>query len=237
MVVIDIESIEKETGLKIEREILEKIDRYFNILLQYNRSCNLTRITEGREILYKHLIDSLHLFRNIKLNLKNRPESIIDIGTGGGIPGVILAILDDWEISLIETIGKKCKFLQLVAKSLGLNNLTIINERVEEYGRKNREKFNLAISRAFSSISYCMETHFPLVKIMGNIILMEGPNIEITEDLRDAAILLGGNLKEVIEYQLGDFGERKLIIFSKDSNTETRFPRTNAAMKKRPLFK
>jgi len=232
--IIDNKLIEKETGYILNSESIKKIETYLEILIDDNKLYNLTRITQEDEVLYKHLIDSIHFISRLNFH---EVDSLVDIGTGGGFPGVVFAIISGIETTLIETVNKKCLFLNKIKTELKLDNLIVVNDRVEEFGRKNREKFSVAVSRAFSSVSYCMETHFPMVKIDGQVILMDGPSFELNSDMEKTATLLGGEFKEVIDYKIGTYGVRKLVYFQKNSKTDERFPRTNAAMKKRPLFK
>jgi 16S rRNA (guanine527-N7)-methyltransferase len=175
------ELIKKETGFDLNSESIKKIETYLEILIEDNKLYNLTRITQEDEVLYKHLIDSLHFIKTLDFN---EIDSLVDIGTGGGFPGVVFAIISGIKTTLIETVNKKCIFLNKVKNELELKNLEVINDRVEEYGRKNREKFSIAVSRAFSSVSYCMETHFPMVKQDGKIILMDGPSFEFRDEIK-----------------------------------------------------
>ena len=160
--------------LKIElsEDKIKKFYNYMNLLIEWNQKINLTSITDPREIILKHFIDSLTINKYIKENTK-----MIDVGTGAGFPGIPLKILrDDIEIILLDSLNKRIKFLDIVIEELKLNKISTIHSRAEDIGRdeKYREKFDYSTSRAVANLSTLAEYLIPLVKIKGEVIAMRG---------------------------------------------------------------
>lgn len=139
----------KELGLVLTDKELHSLDRYYQILKEENSKYNLTRIIEEEEVYLKHFYDSLTITKVV--NIDN--QSICDLGSGAGFPGLVLAIcFPNAQLTLIEANGKKCHFLNIVKESLNLDNATIINTRVEDYSKKNREVFDIVTARAVAPL-------------------------------------------------------------------------------------
>ena len=154
----------KELGLVLTDKELHSLDRYYQILKEENSKYNLTRIIEEEEVYLKHFYDSLTITKVV--NIDNR--SICDLGSGAGFPGLVLAIcFPNAQLTLIEANGKKCHFLNIVKESLNLDNVTIINTRVEDYSKKNREVFDIVTARAVAPLKHLLEYGIPLVKVNG----------------------------------------------------------------------
>jgi 16S rRNA (guanine527-N7)-methyltransferase len=231
---LDFTTMEKWIDSPISEKQRQLLANYIELMLEKNLECNLTRITEPTELLYKHLLDSMILLRYFSFKQK---QSLADIGTGAGFPGMILAILTKMSVSLVETVGKKTAFLQDVKEKLQLKNVIVENGRVEELGKKTlRGQFDFVVSRAFANPLYCLETQLPLTKVGGTTILMQGPSFEMTSAIKNTAKLLGSGTITVENYDLGEFGQRCLVIVKKNQRTPTRFPRHNSIIKKQPLF-
>ena len=144
----------KELGLVLTDKELHSLDRYYQILKEENSKYNLTRIIEEEEVYLKHFYDSLTITKVV--NIDNR--SICDLGSGAGFPGLVLAIcFPNAKLTLIEANGKKCHFLNIVKESLNLDNVTIINTRVEDYSKKNREVFDIVTARAVAPLKHLLE--------------------------------------------------------------------------------
>jgi len=160
----------KELGLVLTDKELHSLDRYYQILKEENSKYNLTRIIEEEEVYLKHFYDSLTITKVV--NIDNR--SICDLGSGAGFPGLVLAIcFPNAQLTLIEANGKKCHFLNIVKESLNLDNATIINTRVEDYSKKNREVFDIVTARAVAPLKHLLEYGIPLVKVNGYFIAMK----------------------------------------------------------------
>ena len=164
----------KKIGIELNNQILKDLEAYYNILKEENTKYNLTRIISQEDVYLKHFYDSLTITKIVDIN----NQSICDLGSGAGFPGLVLAIcFPNTKITLIESNGKKCYFLNTVKEKLNLNNVNIINTRVEEYARKNREIFDIVTARAVAPLKHLLEYGVPLVKIEGSFIAMKA-NIE-----------------------------------------------------------
>lgn len=164
----------KKIGIELNNQILKDLEAYYNILKEENTKYNLTRIISQEDAYLKHFYDSLTITKIVDIN----NQSICDLGSGAGFPGLVLAIcFPNTKMTLIESNGKKCYFLNTVKEKLNLNNVNIINTRVEEYARKNREIFDIVTARAVAPLKHLLEYGIPLVKIEGSFIAMKA-NIE-----------------------------------------------------------
>ena len=147
----------KEYGFDISDEKIKKFQKYYEILIFYNKKFNITSITEENDVVKKHFIDSIYPFKEINNG------KIIDVGAGGGFPSIPLKIMNDGlDLTLLEATGKKCEFLNTVISELNLKNAKVINGRAEEIGKNEiyREKFDFAVSRAVAALNtlseYCL---------------------------------------------------------------------------------
>ena len=164
-------------GVILSEHQLNQLDKYYNMLVEYNKNVNLTTITEYNQVLLKHFYDSLTITKIIDIN----NQSICDLGSGAGFPGLVLGIcFPSAKLTLIESNGKKCYFLNLVKEKLKLNNVIVINERSEDYAQKNREKFDIVTARAVAPLKHLLEYGIPLLKVNGNFIAMKA-NVENEE--------------------------------------------------------
>ena len=167
----------KELNIKITPLQLEKLETYYNLLIEENKKYNLTAITKKEDVYLKHFYDSLTL--NKIINLSN--QYLCDIGTGAGFPGIVLKIIfPNLKITLLDSTEKKCKFLKLVISELNLNNIDIINERAEIYSKTTREKYDIVTSRAVAPLKHLLEYSISLVKVNGYYIAMKG---DISKDI------------------------------------------------------
>ena len=152
-------------GISYDSEKLSKLEQYYNLLIEENQKYNLTAITEKNTVYLKHFYDSLTIKKAI--NLDN--QYICDIGTGAGFPGIVLKIFyPDIKIDLIDSTTKKCNFLNLVINTLSLTNIKVINARIEEYAKENREKYDIVVSRAVAPLKHLLEYATPM---MANLLL------------------------------------------------------------------
>jgi 16S rRNA (guanine527-N7)-methyltransferase len=212
-----------------------KIARFKELLLNENLRQNLVSRKTTREDLQRHIEDSLAIARFLNL----AGQKIVDIGSGAGFPGLILGMaFQEIELVLIESDQKKSFFLQSVISDLGINNISVIPQRAEEIGRHNiyRESFDLAISRAVAPINVLAEYAIPLLKVGGELVLWKGKSFqEEIDKAKQALEILGGELKRVEEYDLGDERKRVLVFIGKVKPTAKGFPRRTGIPAKRPL--
>ena len=221
----------KKLGINITEEIMNKFDSYINFLIEYNEHTNLTAIKDYESILLKHFFDSLMLehyfdFKNTK--------RILDIGTGAGFPGMILAIMHpEIEVTLLDSNNKKLKFLELLAEKINVKNIKIVHERAEDYVNRERQKFDVVTSRAVSDLEILSELSIPFLKIGGYFIPLKG---KIDDELnRSKKIIknLGGNIKNIFNYELiKENSTRNIILIEKVSDTPNKYPRNYSQIKR-----
>lgn len=225
----------KILGVRFSVEQIEQFYKYMNLLIEWNEKMNLTAITEPKEIILKHFIDSITILKYIDDNSK-----LVDVGTGAGFPGVPLSIMNPTlKITLVDSLNKRLIFLQEVVKELNLKNIEIVHARAEEFGQnKNyREKFDIATSRAVSNLATLSEYLVPLVKIGGKIISMKASNAkEEINDAQKAIEVLGGKIEKIEEFDLpeSDIG-RTIIIIDKNKCTPAIYPRKAGTPAKEPI--
>lgn len=224
-----------DLGIELNNEQKEQFIKYKDLLKEWNEKINITAITDDKEIDIKHFLDSL-----TPLNYFVGKKKVIDVGTGGGFPGLPLKILNnDLEVTLLDSLNKRIIFLNEVIKTLGLNGILAIHGRAEELGRtqKYREQYDICVSRAVASLNTLSEYCLPFVKVGGYFISMKGSNIEDELKESEKAInMLGGKIikKNIIILPKSDI-EHSLIIIEKINETPTKYPRAGGKPKKNPL--
>ena len=226
----------KEIDIEFNEEQIEKFYKYMQLLLEWNEKINLTAITDPKEIILKHFIDSLTILKYIKKGAK-----VIDVGTGAGFPGIPLKILrDDINLTLLDSLNKRINFLKLVIDELKLKNVDTIHGRAEKIGKNKRyrESFDISFSRAVANLSTLSEYLIPLVKIGGISISMKGSEIkEEIEKSKKAITLLGGNINKIDFFELPQSDiKRNLIIIEKERSTPAKFPRKPGLPSKEPIL-
>lgn len=208
---------------------------YMELLIEWNEKMNLTAITDPKEIILKHFVDSLTIAKYVK-----EDKSIIDMGTGAGFPGIPIKIYrKDVKVVLADSLNKRIKFLDEVIDKLKLENVETIHCRAEELGKNKqyREKFDYATSRAVANLSTLSEYLMPFVKLNGKCIFMK--TIEVEEELekaKKAINTLGGKIEKVDKFEIpeSDLG-RSIIIVKKEKITPSKFPRKPGTPAKEPL--
>lgn len=225
----------KEINIKLDDKQLKKFYDYMNYLIEENKKVNLTAITDPKEIIIKHFVDSLMINNEIKNN-----SYMIDIGTGAGFPGIPIKIYrDDINMVLLDSLSKRINFLNNVKSMLNLNNIITIHSRVEDFARdkNNKEKFDVVTSRAVASLNVLLEYMLPLTKINGKCICMKGSNIDDElKNSQNALNILGGEI-EKIENTTIPFTDikRNIIIVKKVKNTPNKYPRNAGIPSKKPI--
>lgn len=227
----------KDINVEINDEEINEFSIYMDLLLEWNEKINLTAITEKNEIILKHFIDSLTIYKYIKEN-----DKIADVGTGAGFPGIPLAIMKNKnEVNLVDSLNKRINFLNEVIQKIELENVIAIHSRAEDLGKdkKYREKFDIVTSRAVANLTVLVEYLLPLVDVGGYCICMKGPNIE--EELNQSKFAirtLGGKIEKVEKIILPDSDfERNIVIIKKEQYTDKRYPRKAGMPLKNPLLK
>lgn len=165
----------KKMGINLNDRQLTQLEEYCDYLIEYNKTTNLTAITNKEDIYLKHFYDSITLTKAVGLS---RGLKVIDIGAGAGFPGVVLKIINpEIQLTLLDSNNKKTKFLGELTQKLELANVEIVNARAEEYAINHMGEFDLCTSRAVASIDIITSLSSPLIKLNGTIALMKG-NLE-----------------------------------------------------------
>ena len=217
---------------------LDKLVRYMQRILEINENINLTAVKEEDEFLEKHIVDSLACNDYEEFQ---RSKLVVDMGTGGGFPGIPLAITNpDKKFILADSLNKRLKVINQVAEELGISNIELVHMRAEDMGHnaKYREKIDVCVSRAVASLDILSEWCLPLVKKGGYFIPYKGENAEDEIASADTAVkVLGGDV-EKIENPSQDknaISGHRLIFIKKYNNTPKRFPRKPGIAKKSPI--
>ena len=227
----------KQIDVTLDQKQMERFELYYEMLIEKNKVMNLTAITEPEEVIDKHFVDSLAI--NKIVDLKN-VISVIDIGTGAGFPGIPLKIAFPWlEITLLDSLNKRVRFLEEVCERLGLENVTCVHARAEDGGRNKdyREKFDLCVSRAVANLSSLSEYCMPFVRVGGYFIpYKSGEIVEELTQAKKAVGILGGEIENVTGFELpGGEGSRSLIKIRKMKPISAKYPRKAGLPGKEPL--
>ncbi len=231
----------RRLGLSLNSRQLEQFNIYYQELVDWNKRVNLTRITSYDEVQIKHFLDSLTVTLVFKLPLAGASLSLIDVGTGAGLPGIPLKILfPNMKLVLLEATAKKAAFLHHVTSQLGLDDIEIVVGRAERVAHETqyRERFDVVLSRGVAALSSLVELTLPFCIVGGSFIAQKKGEIEpeISQAAR-AIELLGGKLRGVKKIDLEEFtDERHLIIIDKVSLTPKLYPRRPGMPAKRPLI-
>lgn len=221
-------------GLSLNDDQNLLLSRYLDLLLEANARMNLTRITDRAAADVQHVGDALTL-------LPFLPEGacrLADVGSGGGVPGLPLAIVrPEARVTLIESTKKKGAFLRDAAQALALSNVTVVDQRAEDAGRGEvRQTFDIAVARAVATMDWLAEWCLPLVKKGGAMLAMKGP--KVVDELPAAAKaikLLGGGPAEVHPAALGEDDGRVIVRIPKIAKTPLAFPRPATQAKNKPI--
>ena len=224
-------------GIALSNLQIQHFITYYEMLVEKNKVMNLTAITDFDEVIEKHFEDSLSLIQAVDLR---KSQTVIDLGTGAGFPGIPLAIMNEsLKITLVDSLNKRLIFLQEVINELNLKNVELVHARAEEFGqnKKYREKFDISTSRAVANLSTLSEYLIPLVKENGKILCMKASDAEEEiEQAKKAMNVLGGTIKNVEIFNLpqSDIG-RTIITIEKIKNTPAKYPRKAGTPSKEPI--
>ena len=225
---------ENEININISDEKIEKFYKYMKSLIEWNEKVNLTAITDEEEIIEKHFIDSLTILKYIEDG-----NTMIDVGTGAGFPGLPIAISSKAEVTLLDSLNKRVNFLNLISTELELNNVNTIHGRAEEMGanQKYREKYDIATARAVAGLPILMEFCVPFVKVGGYFVCLKGPNANLElEESKAAMDVLGVEFIEKINIELPESDlNHNILVFKKVKNTPDKYPRKAGKPAKSPI--
>lgn len=226
----------QEIDVELSERQFNQFILYYEMLVEKNKVMNLTAITEWNEVVLKHFVDSL----SIKEYCELKNQTVIDVGTGAGFPGIPLKIaFPELRIVLVDSLNKRIKFLDEVIEKLELKDIKTVHGRAEDVGINSdyREKFDLCVSRAVANLSTLSEYCVPLLKVNGLFISYKAGNIdEELENSKNAIFKLGSKLEMVQPFELpGSDIQRNFVFIRKNVKTSKKYPRTAGKPSKEPL--
>lgn len=227
----------KQINVNLEETQANSILKYKDLLLEWNQNVNLTAITEEKEVIIKHFIDSLTILNFINISDKK----IIDIGTGAGFPGLPLKIVEpSIKITLLDSLNKRINVLKEIIKQLNIDHVNLIHGRAEDYGiiKDYREKFDICTSRAVANLAVLCEYSLPFVKVGGTFIGLKGPQLgEELNQAQNAITVLGGQIERIEKIQLPFTDITHSIIFVKKiKQCPSNYPRKAGKPSKNPII-
>ncbi len=219
-------------GINVTKDKLDKLEKYYNLLIDYNKVMNLTGITDHDEVYLKHFYDSLTLAKVVDLN---NYKTLCDIGTGAGFPGIVLKIFyPNLKITLIDSLNKRIIFLNKVIEELDLEGIIAIHSRIEEYGIKNRDLFDIVTARAVAPLNILLEYSIPILKVNGLFLPMKA-NLD-NEKYDNALKKLNCTLEKTEQFLLPiENSNRSILLIKKQNETNMKYPRRFNLIKTNPL--
>jgi 16S rRNA (guanine527-N7)-methyltransferase len=223
----------KQLGIELSAEQVKLMERQADLVTEHNERAGLTQIQGASDMAIKHFVDSLTC-----VHLLPPTAAIADIGSGAGLPGVPIALMNPaWKVTLVESSVKKAEFLKVLRADMG-GLFSVETTRAEDFGRgAGREAFDVVIARAVARMNVLLEYCLPIVKKGGIFIAMKGPAVdEELEVSKDALSLLGGAIEQVEELRLPLLGDqRRLVVVRKTQHTPQKYPRKTGSAAKNPL--
>ena len=224
----------KKINIEINDTQLNQLKKYYELLVEYNKVMNLTGITEEEQVYLKHFYDSLTLTKVID---PTKEETLCDVGTGAGFPGLVIKILfPNLKVTLVDSLNKRIDFLKTVIKELSLKEIEAIHARAEEFAQTNREKYDIVTSRAVAPLNILLEYNIPLLKENKYFIAYKGNISQEIIDSEHALKELNAKVEKIEEFLLPiEQSNKTIILIKKEKKTNKKYPRKNAEIKKKPL--
>lgn len=238
-----IKRVFKENGIDITDYQEQQLQRYYDILSEWNKKINLTAITEYKDVVVKHFLDSALILKSdlfVGQRLSDAGDSsVLDLGTGAGFPGIVLAVLyPGYHYTLVDSLNKRIEFLHIIKEELGLDQIRLYHGRAEDFGRdpEFRNQFDFVVSRAVAELPVLLEYCVPFVKPEGYFISYKGKKCEDEIKLSQRALQeLNVFIERKEQYILS--GEARYLLFLKNlSETNQKYPRKAGKIKKNPLY-
>ncbi|MGY3816946.1 16S rRNA (guanine(527)-N(7))-methyltransferase RsmG [Gemella taiwanensis] len=229
-------AVKEKVGIELSELQKEQYSKYYDLVVELNQKINLTAITEEDEFYTKHFFDSISLaFYKDYSNI----ESICDVGSGAGFPSIPLKILyPNLKVTIVDSLNKRIKFLNLVKDELGLSDCNFVHARAEEFGQNKdyRESFEIVTARAVARLNVLAELCLPLVKKGGYFLSLKAQKAEEeTKEAINAIKLLGGKLEQDLEFDI-EGEERHILEIRKAKETPNKYPRKAGTPNKKPLL-
>lgn len=230
------DAVKEKVGIELSELQKEQYRKYYDLVVEWNQKINLTAITEEDEFYTKHFFDSISLaFYKDYSNI----ESICDVGSGAGFPSIPLKILyPNLKVTIVDSLNKRIKFLNLVKDELGLTDCNFVHARAEEFGQNKeyRESFEIVTARAVARLNVLAELCLPLVKKDGYFLSLKAQKAEEeTKEAINAIKLLGGKLEKDLEFDI-EGEERHILEIRKAKETPNKYPRKAGTPNKKPLL-
>lgn len=227
----------QKIGIELSQDKIDKLIKYYELLVEKNKVMNLTAITEYKDVVIKHFADSISIIKAVNMS---EVTNIIDIGTGAGFPGMVLKIVfPDVKITLLDSLNKRVNFLNEVITELQLKDINAIHGRAEDYAHNDtyREKYDLCVSRAVANLSTLSEYCIPYVKVGGKFVSYKaGECEEEINNAKKAVNMLGGKIEDTVDFILPETDiSRTFVIIDKLRNTSVKYPRKSGLPSKEPL--
>lgn len=222
-------------GIEISPKQCEQFVTLYEFMVEYNEKVNLTAITDFKEVVVKHFIDSVMPFCEKEPMVElEKGSSFIDVGTGAGFPSLPLLIMRlDLKGTLCDSLRKRCDYLVQACEKIGIK-AEVIHARAEELAQKRREKYDMATARAVAALPTLAEYCVPFVKVEGMFVALKSVN-EDPNEAASALEKLGADFVEVFEYKLPNGDDRRVIIMEKFEETPKKYPRSAKNIKAKPL--
>ena len=224
----------KKIGINITEEQINLLDKFYNLLIEWNEKINLTTITDYEEVYLKHFYDSLTLFKEVNLN---EDIKLCDVGSGAGFPGIVLKIcFPNLKITLVDSLQKRVNYLNEIIKELELVDIEAIHVRMEEYSRVHEEKYDIITARAVANLNTLLEISIKSLKINGYLVFMKANCEEELNNCNNILSLLSCKISDINEFKLPkENSKRTLIKIEKINKTNSKYPRNIDKIKKYPL--
>lgn len=225
-------------SVEVNKEKIDQFNQFYDILVEWNKVMNLTAITDYKDVVEKHFLDSLSIERILNLD---GIKTVMDVGTGAGFPGIPLKIIyPELKVTLLDSLNKRVKFLNEVIRQLELKNIDAIHGRAEDIGKNEnyREKYDLCVSRAVANLATLSEYCMPFVKVGGVFVSYKSGDIdEEVLKSKKAVSLFGGKIEEVVKFQLpGTDINRAFVKIKKIKEMPRKYPRKSGIPSKEPLY-
>ena len=223
----------EDLGITCDDDKLSRLNKYYEMLVEYNKVMNLTGITDKNQVYLKHFYDSLTIAKVINLNDYN---TLCDIGTGAGFPGLVIKVLyPHLKVTLVDSLNKRINFLNDVIKELGLTDIETVHARIEDYAHNNKDKFDIVTARAVAPLNILLEYAIPITKVNSYFIAMKG-KVEEEFTYNNALKVLKSVVDDIKKFRLPiENSDRTIYKIKKSSKINGKYPRKPSEIKKNVL--